>query len=278
MNEKLLTKLSLTESSKSAYYHETLTDQLNIGIRGLEIDVNARKSGDDIVFNTFHTLLDSRTCALSFDLALEELKLWSDANPEHIPITVLIEVKELAITPLLGNSLEVINALDDTIGEILGDKVLTPSEIMGTHSTFGAMRGVNDWIRLDEAKGQIMVVLHKSDMTYAYVNQDTSMDTFNMVPSFYYDDLEEYSDFASVLLMNDPDDDRIPTAIAANCIVRSRADTYPLPSEDYMKVDGLVAQGVNMITTDYPVRTVERVSGEYVAQLDTEGHTIIFVG
>src|SRR4051812_4616502 len=90
------------------YTHISLTDQLNKGLRNLEIDVQgdpqggkfAHPKGLDIAkseeaydpngemkkpgFKVFHMIdIDFRTSCYTLQACLAELKKWSDANPDH---------------------------------------------------------------------------------------------------------------------------------------------------------------------------------------------------
>lgn len=77
------------------YSLPTLTEQLNTGVRSFELDIYSSSSVQGGFAVMHNSLVDGGSSAASLYLALSELKMWSDYNPEHVPVTVLIEPKTL---------------------------------------------------------------------------------------------------------------------------------------------------------------------------------------
>lgn len=105
------------------YTHPTLTRQLEMGVRALEIDVHDDPAGgrfsvpdvyrempaatvqrlppidpqNDLAkpgFKTFHeTAFDMRSRCLLFASCLREIAAWHRAHPDHLPIFILLEMK-----------------------------------------------------------------------------------------------------------------------------------------------------------------------------------------
>ena len=75
---------------------------------------------------------------------LEEIKLWSDNNPNHLPITILIEPKAevTEIKDMKNFSVDYANALGETIKNVLGDTLLTPAQMMRDYASFEEMRKI----------------------------------------------------------------------------------------------------------------------------------------
>ena len=104
------------------YSHRSLTEQLeSFGVRQFEIDVFADPGGglyssraamplvglsaesglvelDEPGFKVLHTQdFDFETNCLTLQLCLGEIAVWSDANPDHLPIMIMIELKQESV-------------------------------------------------------------------------------------------------------------------------------------------------------------------------------------
>ncbi len=118
----LLTMLTRTDSSRFKpieYSHISLTSQLDLGLRGLEIDVYADEKGGKYAqpmglklapgqapynvngemnapgFKVLHIQdIDFRSNCPTFAGCLAELKRWSDAHPGHFPVYVTMNAKD----------------------------------------------------------------------------------------------------------------------------------------------------------------------------------------
>ena len=128
------------------FEHDTLSAQLGNGIRSFELDIRWQVNG----FKIFHNgMPDNGSTCPDWKLALEELRLWSDANPGHVPITVLVEIKQDNPTrnPLYADmDAEKFRQLDQTVSEIVGaEKAVTPADLMGGWPTLGAMAQNGGW-------------------------------------------------------------------------------------------------------------------------------------
>lgn len=153
------------------YSYPSPTDQLDMGIRSLEFDLFCSGYGEALKFNCFHIgFLDMSSYAFDFALLLEELDLWSVNNPGHLPVTVLIEVKEsgAVMLPYRTMSADSLEALD----RLIRDKVSTlysPHDAQKGYSSLNDMRASGDVPTLEETLGKIIFVLHPGDRTQDYV-------------------------------------------------------------------------------------------------------------
>lgn len=237
------------------YCSDTLTEQFNIGIRSIELDVETVVSGDSVDFVCSHSpLIDMTSSCYDFELALEEIKMWSDANPRHLPISIIIEPKEFF---LLENgmrfiNLEYVNELDKILRETFGDKLITPAEMMGEHNSLKEMREADDWMKLEDCAGRVAVFFHDTDgVTGNYIKQDESIRTQAMFPMLRYKDRDK--SYASVLIVNKPDDiEKYSEELIyeKNLIVRTRVDTYGSYNDDDRRKT--LESGAQILSTDYP--------------------------
>lgn len=253
------------KGDKLGFEMDTLTIQLENGIRNLEIDIETVDDGKSVNFIVTHDpIIDNVSSCYDFAKALEEIKLWSDNNPNHLPITIIIEPKGevTEINDMKNFSVDYANALGETIKNVLGDTLLTPAQMMRDYENFEEMREAYDWLTLKETLGKVMVLLHDCDVTDDYIAQDETIKTLPIFPMLRFEDINK--SYTSFILENEPDiaTKNNPTSIGMyNVIVRSRADAYPNFSEErYGEAD---VCGSHIITTDYPPRTVRKDAHTY---------------
>lgn len=246
-------------TEKAEFTMDTLTEQFELGIRSVEIDIETVVKGGEIKFVVSHDpLLDNTSSCYDFEKALKEIKLWSDNNPNHLPITVIIEPKK-GIIPINGMrnfTVEYANEADKVIRKVLGDKLITPSTMIGEYESFKEMRKADGWMKLEDTLGKVLVLLHETDVTDGYIKQDTSIKTQAMFPMLRFSDIDK--DYASFIIDNHPAEalsHESQTLTEQNLIVRTRADSFPnYSTERYEKADKCSSQ---IITTDYPFRKGE---------------------
>lgn len=257
---------------KSEFEMDTLTTQLENGIRNLEIDIETVDDGNNVSFIVTHDpIFDNVSSCYDFAKALEEIKLWSDNNPDHLPVTIIIEPKSKVtnINNMKDFSLEYANALGETVENVLGDTLLTPDQMMRDYASFEEMRMADDWLILEETLGKVMVLLHDCDVTDDYIAQDETIKSLPIFPMLRFEDIDK--SYTSFILDNDPESavNNNPTSIGSyNVIVRTRADSYPnFSDERYAYTDEC---GSQIITTDYPPRTVRQDQHTY----NFDGYTV----
>ncbi|MBR2875758.1 MAG: hypothetical protein IKC01_01325 [Clostridia bacterium] len=236
---------------------DTLTEQLEMGIRNVEIDIETLDKNEKIEFKVTHnSFIDNASSAYDFEKAMQEIKLWSDNNPGHIPVFIIIEPKSFVIevNGMKKFSLEYAGELEKVLVDTLGDSLLTPADMLRDYSSFKEMRENDDWLTLEETQGKIMVLLHDCDVTESYIALDESVKTQKMFPMLRYDDRNET--YTSFILENDPwnaESRKAESIDECNLIVRTRADKYPDYSAERYEVTENC--GSQLITTDFPEKT-----------------------
>lgn len=233
---------------------DTLTDQLEMGIRNVEIDIETLDKDGKIEFKVTHnTIVDNASSAYDFKKAMEEIKLWSDNNPGHLPVYVIIEPKSFVVevNGMKKFSLNYAQELEKVLAETFGDSLLTPDDMLRDYSSFKEMRENDDWLTLKEAQGKVIVLLHDCDVTESYIALDESIRTQKMFPMLRYDDRNE--SYTSFILENDAfraNERKAENINGSNLIVRTRADVYPEYSDE--RYEAVEACGSQIITTDFP--------------------------
>ena len=251
--------------NKAIFEMDTFTEQLEQGVRNIEIDIITVDDGDSVSFIVTHKpILDNVSSAYNFAKAIEEIAMWSDNNPGHLPVYLLIEPKGdvTSVNNMQNFSTQYALELDKLLRDKLGDKLLTPALTMGEYENFEAMRNADDWPALKEAAGKIIVLMHPCDVTQGYIDTDTSIKTQAMFPMLRFGDIDK--PYASFILDNDPAGANENNKITVNekrLMVRTRADDYPdFSDERYSFAENC---GSHIITTDYPPRSVRNYDHTY---------------
>ena len=95
LHEKILKVLyNGKKGTKYKFEMDSYTEQLEHGIRNLEIDIEAVDKNGEISFVVSHEpIKDNTSSAYDFAEGLREIAMWSDHNPNHLPVYLLIEPK-----------------------------------------------------------------------------------------------------------------------------------------------------------------------------------------
>lgn len=260
------------------YTHIDLTAQLNKGLRNLEIDVFADTKGGkyahpkglDIAkseepydpnglmnkpgFKVFHMPdIDFRTSCYTFEICLQELKKWSDANPDHVPVFITLEPKD-GDANFFGTkpedfTPELFDALDQELRKGLGNKLITPDMVRGKYKTLEEAVLHNNWPTLKKAKGKFLFILD---------NNGAKRDLYALNhPSLkgraIFINAEPGKPEAATLFRNNPEEAGISELVKKGYLIRTRADadTKEARANDYSHFDAAKKSGAQIITTDY---------------------------
>jgi hypothetical protein len=264
------------------YGHPTLTEQLDLGLRSMELDVYEDPDGgryaapkaqallglepiDPVMeepgFKVFHIQeVDYRSSCLTFVLCLEELESWSDAHPGHLPIIVQLEAKDGEIPdPLNLGFVQPIPVSEATFtsleAEILSvldeEQLVTVADVQGDHDTLRAAIEDEGWPDVDDLRDQFVFTLDdtspKRDL-YRAVHPDT-LDRLIFVSA------QAPDDDAAFTVVNDPvaDGALIRDLVEQGYLVRTRtdADTVEARSGDTTRREAAFASGAQIVSTDY---------------------------
>lgn len=190
---------------------------------------------------------------------LRQVKAWSDANPLHMPIMILIEAKDEPI-PVAGAALPIpigaaeLDALDEEIRSVFPpEQLITPDDVRGDRPSLReAVRNVG-WPTLAESRGKVLFCLDNGGaIRDAYVAGHPSLRGRVLFVSASGDAPE-----AGFVKLNDSigDFDDIRSAVAQGFVVRTRADadTVEARSGSTERRDFALASGAQWVSTDYPV-------------------------
>ena len=269
------------------YEHISLTEQLDLGLRKLELDVlhdpeggryaeplgleMVRREGlsagppfdpDGLMkrpgLKVLHIQdIDFRTSVYTFRQALEELLTWSEAHPSHLPIAVTMNAKTGSIS--LEGSVSTLpfdraafDAWDAEIRAVLPpEKLLTPDDVRGDFPTLEAAVLAHAWPTIGEARGRFLFVLDQSDEKMeTYVRGHPSL-----AGRVMFVNAREGRAEAAFRIVNDPiaDFHYIRKLVRAGYLVRTRADANTMEARggDYSKQQAAFASGAHFVSTDY---------------------------
>jgi hypothetical protein len=262
------------------YTHTDLADQLDQGLRNLEVDVYgdseggryANPRGPELVdglapyntdgvmnrpgFKVLHSPdYDFRVSAPTLQILLGQLRAWSDANPGHIPVFITLEAKD-PVEPNPGRpgtellTPESLDRLDAELRRGLGEeKLITPDMVRGDHPTLNSAATGGGWPTVAETAGRFLFIFDdraaKRDM---YMEGHPSLRGrvmfVNAVPG---------TPESAALIRNNPADETIPGLVRQGYLIRTRADsdTRQARANDTSDMNAAFASGAQIVTTDY---------------------------
>jgi len=286
----------LPETIAWEYTHLPLPDQFeSFGIRQIELDVFYDPNGalyhnrpvlellgDDPIagpemflpgLKTFHVQdVDFESTCHSFIECLQDIDTWSRSNRKHLPLVVLIEVKDDAIPdPLalgfivpLPFEADAFDAVDAEIRSVFPERrMITPDDLRGSHATLEDAILADGWPSLRDARGKVLFLLDnggaKRDI---YTAGRPSLEGRVLFTNANPGDPD-----AAFIKRNDPiGDTDIPSLVQAGYLVRTRADadTVEARSGDTGPRDAALASGAQYVSTDYYQPNLDFGTGYFV--------------
>ena len=286
------------------YSHPLLAEQFSSqGIRQIELDVWADPEGglfarrlvDDILgrdpfshnpamyergFKMIHIPdLDYRSTCETFVACLGEVKAWSEAHPGHLPLAILVELKDdPPILPGCTACAQPVfigpDELDDLDAEIRSvfppEHLVTPDDVRGTRRTLEEAVLDGGWPTLGESRGKVLFLMDNGgEKRDFYRAGRPSLDGRPIFTNATPGD----ADAAFVKLNGSVSSETlIRDVVSAGYLVRTRADsdTDEARSGDVTARDAALRSGAQYVSTDYPVPDPRFGTGYFVAIPD--GH------
>ncbi|WP_454278450.1 phosphatidylinositol-specific phospholipase C1-like protein [Sphingomonas sp. Marseille-Q8236] len=265
------------------YDHLTLAEQLDRGVRQLEIDIFADPQGGRFAdpkgeamaraagertgfdraammkpgFKVFHIPeVDYRSCG-TFKQCIGQIDAWSRAHPRHLPIMVTINaadrpIDKPGVTDPLPLTAPLLDALDAEIRDVLKPgRIITPDDVRGNAATLREAVTTKGWPMLARARGKIYFVLDTpADVSDLYRTGHPSLKG-RAIFGWYGTDQPE----ASVEIVGDPRTDgaKIREWVKQGFIVRTRsdADTVEARTNDHGRQQAAIDSGAQAVSTDY---------------------------
>lgn len=282
------------------YSKPPLTDQLNAGARQLELDYvydpeggrYATPLGRKMVPDTtpydlaplkkpglkvMHVPdVDYRSVCPLFTECLKEIRAWSKAHPDHVPILIIMNLKQDQLklpgaVKLLPFDAAAMDAIDREIRSVFPEsELITPDKVQGRHATLREAVTTTGWPKLKAARGKFLFAIDEPPaVVEAYRGGRKNLEgrvCFINSPS-------EDHPAAAYFTLNEPDElgARIRKDVAAGFIVRTRADadTWEARRNDRTRQAEAFASGAQYVSTDY--MTPDPRFGPYEAHLPGGG-------
>ena len=203
---------------------------------------------------------DYRTTCLSFVACLREIRTWSDAHPGHVPIAILLELKDLPLPPQIPATVPLpwttgrMAAIDREIRSVFPrDRIVEPDDVRGGRRTLQAAVLHDGWPSLDETRGKVLFLMdnaepYRSRYLAGHPSLRRRVLFTNSVPG---------RPDAAFVEENDPSGAgfrRIRREVRRGYVVRTRADvdTREARADDPRGRRLALASGAQWVSTDYP--------------------------
>ena len=201
--------------------------------------------------------VDFRTHAPTFVEALKQVRTWSKANRNHVPILILVELKDESILALPTKPPRFTSEeLDKVDSEILSvfdrSEILMPDRVRGKFDTLPEAIKTRGWPELAEVRGLVMFALdNENAIRDRYLKGHPALQNRVMFVS-----VSPKNPAAAWFKVNDPikEFDRIQQLVRDGFLVRTRADvdTAHARSNDTKMRDKALSSGAQFVSTDYP--------------------------
>ena len=290
--ERPLMEMLVSERPESRgldYAHIPIAEQLDLGLRSLEIDVLfdpeggrfAHPKGLEMLraqgleskpynadametpgFKVLHVPdIDFRSHCATFKACLSEIRQWSKSHRDHLPIIITINPKNEGVqrpgfAEVIPFDKKVLDALDQEILEIFdADDLITPRKVKGKYGTLREAIMDKGWPVLAEARGKILFVLDAGkEITALYTRGDETYER----PMFSNSSAD--SPHAAFFIMNDPvaQESEIAARVRQGFMVRTRsdADTREARTGDKKGFEAAIRSGAQVITRGYYLKSL----------------------
>jgi hypothetical protein len=283
---KLLTEKNPKLYQAFEYRHRPLDQQLNSGIRQIELDIYADTKGglyahpngpaavsaanlpadpdfdpQQIMskpgFKVMHVQdFDYRSTCQPFIACLQIVRTWSKAHPQHVPIYILIETKQSDLppqyhaTPTEKFTSSTFDALDAEIRSVFSSKeIITPDQVRGKHKTLEEAVLQNQWPTLKKARGKIIFLMDQRPVGPVYLEGHDSLHD-----RVIFTNAVPGQPDCAFTEENDGTPETIAALVRKGYLVRTRtdADTKEARTGETARRDTALASGAQLLSTDYP--------------------------
>jgi hypothetical protein len=225
---------------------------------------------------------DYNTTCSTLVKCLRQVKTWSDANPSHVPVPILLELKstDVRLEQLGGPKsppwdAKQFDRLDSEIRSVFGaDELITPDTIRRPGLTLEQSVLRHGWPDVSQARGKVMFLMDNKDtaLQAPYLEGRPSLEG-----RVLFTDSAPGRPDAAFVEENDPtgaNTAKIQDLVRKGYLVRTRSDVPfgAARSGDTAQLQAALASGAQIISTDFPVPGLAaRYGSDYFAQLPGGG-------
>ncbi len=281
------------------YSHTSFEEQFSVyGMRGLEIDIYHDPEGG-LFYNRKGNKLIHQNCEsgieslqkpglkvmhipdfdytsnhYTFIDALQTIKKWSEDNPSHLALYIMVEAKEhhsmmllkkKYCTKILKFTKNALDSIDLEIKQVFGEnseKIITPDKIRKEYKTLNQSILSNQWPTVSEARGRIIFILSASETAKnLYLENHYSLKDRVM---FVYS--SPGNPETAFVKKDDPKENflLIQELVQQGYMVRTRADanTTEARKGDYSRFNKAINSGAQIIATDYYKADIRNVTSK----------------
>jgi hypothetical protein len=283
------------------YRHQPLPQQLDGGVRQIELDIfadskggrYAHPSGPAMVaeahlpadpafdpagvmakpgFKVMHVQdIDYRSVCQPFIACLSEVRQWSLAHPGHIPVFILVETKQdkdtgaVPLTDPEPFTASTFDALDAEIRSVFAPaELITPDDVRGSYETLNQAVLAGNWPTLASARGKVIFLMDQRPVGPVYLAGHPALRG-----RVLFTNAEPGEPDAAFVERNDGPASEITALVRQGYLVRARtdSDTKEARGNSTAKRDAMMASGAQMLSTDYPASEPARWESHYVVAL-----------
>ncbi len=281
------------------YSHPSLAKQFDGGARQIEIDIATDPEGGryahpriveltkqaglpaDPDFDPEHKMdkpglkvlhvvdINQRSNCQPLTDCLQQVRDWSRAHPQHVPIFVLLENKSGA-TKNIPNAVEApqftaadFDELDREIRSVFRpDEMIVPDQVRGSYPTLEAAVLAGNWPTLATSRGKIVFLMDQKKSGPIYTAGHASLKGRVLFTNATPGDPD-----SAFVEQNTGTPDEINALVKKGYLVRARsdADTDNGRTGDTHRRDELLKSGAQFISTDYPASEPSKWTGYTVA-------------
>jgi hypothetical protein len=265
------------------YQHAPLTVQFDHGIRQVELDVYVDAKGGRFAhpfgatlnaggaaafdkegvflkpgFKVMHVQdIDYISNCQPFIGCLKEIRAWSKAHPQHVPIFVLVETKTQDPIKAVPGMVDyerftapALDALDAEVRSVFSDKeMVTPDQVRGHFATLPEAVAHGGWPTLKSARGKVVFLLDQQNVTATYVAGHPALQGRAL-----FTNARAGTPDAAFVEQNEGSPEVIADLVKQGYLVRTRsdADTKEGRTGDTTQRDKALRSGAQIVSTDYP--------------------------
>jgi hypothetical protein len=300
LHPKILELIAKHDSKVAAhinYSHPSITNQLQLGLRHLEIDIVKDPDGgkfshpkaEELTRQTILTAaertelktpgfkvmhipdLDFSSHCILFQSCLDELVAFSNEQPNHLPLVVLMNLKESSSKLIDGTQLLAFNAddyadLDKVLLTTFGEKLITPNSVRGQYASLEQAVLNKGWPSLNDSRGRFLFILDgKSPQLDIYRSGHPSLSGRAMFASY-----PEGQPEAALMIRNNPlkNLEQIISLVEKGYLVRTRADggagSDTKTANVKLRAEKAFASGAQIISTDFYPGAPQELPSDYV--------------
>jgi hypothetical protein len=267
------------------YRHQPLDQQLNAGIRQIELDIFADIQGgryahpaginavaaaglpkdpdfdpDGVMskpgFKVMHIQdYDYRSTCQPLIACLKIVRTWSLSHPSHVPVYILLETKTDLPLKYHATVTEkftpfVFDALDAEIRSVFAaNEMITPDQLRGSHKTLEEAVVHHDWPTLAAARGKVVFLMDQRPVGPVYLQGHPSLRG-----RIIFTNAKPGQPDCAFTEENEGTPEEIAELVRKGYLVRTRtdADTKEARTNDTRRRDAVLPSGAQLLSTDYP--------------------------